>query len=162
VIELLQGKLSGSVMEIVTRQRTGLFPEPAEIEMDCSCPDWADMCKHVAAVLYAVGARLDQQPDVLFKLRKVDHMDLIAKAEDLEALTRGSAEQPTIAAGDLQDVFGIELEAPDPPGKRAKVKRQKNDKPAGKTGVIQVRAPAATRRGATPPKMRPAKGGKKR
>src|SRR5205807_8935386 len=66
LVELLQGKLSQSVMEVVTAPGTGLFPKPKEIKLDCSCPDYADMCKHVAAVLYGIGARLDTQPELLF------------------------------------------------------------------------------------------------
>src|SRR5512138_901063 len=62
LIELLQGKLSSAVMQVVTRQNGGLFPTPKEINLDCSCPDWADLCKHVAASLYGVGARLDSNP----------------------------------------------------------------------------------------------------
>ena len=61
LMELLQGKLSSSVMQIVTRPEHGLFPTPKEIELDCSCPDWADLCKHVAASLYGVGARAGSQ-----------------------------------------------------------------------------------------------------
>ena len=53
-------------MERVCREADGLFPAPREIKMSCSCPDWAGMCKHVAATLYGVGARLDAQPDLLF------------------------------------------------------------------------------------------------
>ena len=62
LMELLQGKLSSAVMQIVTRHERGLFPTPKEIDLDCSCPDWADLCKHVAASLYGVGAKLDQNP----------------------------------------------------------------------------------------------------
>ncbi len=82
LVELLQGKLSKSVMEVVTQRGGGLFPKPAEIEMECSCPDWAGMCKHVAAVMYGIGARLDQKPELLFLLRKVDHLELIEGAVD--------------------------------------------------------------------------------
>ena len=78
LLELLQGRLSSSVMTVVTDRNQGLFPLPTEIDMDCSCPDWATMCKHVAAVLYGIGARLDQKPDLLFTLRKVDQMDLLS------------------------------------------------------------------------------------
>src|SRR5689334_2108808 len=80
LIELLQGRFSKGVMERVCRQKTGLFPSPAEIELSCSCPDWADMCKHVAAVLYGLGARLDQQPELIFRLHSVDEKELIAGA----------------------------------------------------------------------------------
>lgn len=50
----------------------GLFPSPREISFGCSCPDWALMCKHVAAVLYGIGVRLDEDPLLLFELRGID------------------------------------------------------------------------------------------
>jgi uncharacterized Zn finger protein len=71
LVELLQGRFSKAVMERLCRQQDGIFPRPAEIRFDCSCPDHAVMCKHVAAVLYGVGARLDAEPDLLFRLRAV-------------------------------------------------------------------------------------------
>src|SRR5713101_1769759 len=80
LVELLQGQLSTSVMERITRPGTGLFPSPTEISFSCSCPDSAAMCKHVAATLYGIGARLDVQPELLFGLRKVDATELIARA----------------------------------------------------------------------------------
>jgi uncharacterized Zn finger protein len=111
IIELLQGRFNEGVMQIITRHEGGMFPSPAEISMDCSCPDWAGMCKHIAAVLYGVGARLDQQPELLFKLRKVDHVELIEQAGDVQAITRRRAGgKKTIAADKLADVFGIELD----------------------------------------------------
>lgn len=111
LVELLQGKLSKGVMEIVTRLDGGMFPAPAEIEMSCSCPDWAGMCKHVAATLYGIGNRLDHQPELLFKLRQVDHMELIAQAAG-PIIKPLAARKKTIAADQLADVFGIELESP--------------------------------------------------
>ena len=80
LVELLQGRLSRSVMDVVTERGEGLFPKPGEIKMRCSCPDWAGMCKHVAAVMYGVGARLDDRPELLFLLREVDHLELIQGA----------------------------------------------------------------------------------
>ena len=110
VVELLQGRLSTSVMSVVTSRDCGLFPAPAEIEMSCSCPDWAGLCKHIAATLYGVGNRLDRQPELLFKLRQVDHLELIAQAAR-PAPKRKTGGRKTIATGQLADVFGIELEA---------------------------------------------------
>src|ERR1022692_4624913 len=80
LVELLQGRLSKGVMERICRQNQGLFPTPAEIQLSCSCPDWAGMCKHVAAVLYGVGARFDHQPELLFRLRELDERELIVNA----------------------------------------------------------------------------------
>jgi uncharacterized Zn finger protein len=111
LVELLQGKLSKGVMEIVTGRDAGLFPAPREIEMSCSCPDYAGMCKHIAATLYGVGNRLDHQPELLFKLRQVDHLELIAQAASPIAKPK-TTKKRTIAADELADVFGIDLEAP--------------------------------------------------
>jgi uncharacterized Zn finger protein len=110
LVELLQGRFSKGVMERICQQRTGLFPAPAEIEFSCSCPDWASMCKHVAAVFYGIGARLDEQPELLFKLRKVDEKDLIAKAgKGLPLSKQGPAEDKVLAADGLSELFGLEM-----------------------------------------------------
>src|SRR4029077_18551093 len=82
LVELLQGRLAKGVMDRICREGDGLFPAPGEIHLSCSCPDWADMCKHVAAALYGVGARLDEKPEHLFLLRGVDQNELIAGAAD--------------------------------------------------------------------------------
>jgi uncharacterized Zn finger protein len=110
LIELLEGRLSEAVMRIITHRDSGLFPKPSEIQMACSCPDSATMCKHVAAVMYGVGARLDDQPQLLFALRNADHTDLIAQAADFEVTRKGSGRK-TIADDALGSVFGIELDS---------------------------------------------------
>ncbi|MBW4052010.1 MAG: hypothetical protein HIU85_11195 [Proteobacteria bacterium] len=107
LIELLEGRLPDRVLQIITHREQGLFPKPAEIEMTCSCPDWATMCKHVAAVMYGVGARFDQEPKLLFTLRKLDHEELIAQAADVEVTRRSG--RKTLASEDLGSVFGVEL-----------------------------------------------------
>jgi uncharacterized Zn finger protein len=112
LLELLQGKLSSAVMQTVTRRERGLFPTPKEIDLDCSCPDWADMCKHVAAALYGVGARLDHNPELLFVLRGLDPADLISKASAAEAVRETTAKvgaAPALSESEVADVFGIEL-----------------------------------------------------
>ena len=111
LVELLQGRFSDGVMNILTRKETGLFPAPKEIKLKCSCPDWATMCKHVAAVLYGVGARLDHSPELLFRLRSVNHEDLIAQAATVTDLTaKGGLPGAEIAESDLTAVFGIEMD----------------------------------------------------
>jgi uncharacterized Zn finger protein len=119
LVELLQGRLSRGVMEVVTHRESGLFPAPDQIEMRCSCPDAATMCKHVAAALYGVGARLDEKPELLFVLRAVDHLALIEKAGAAPAKKREGGAK-TIAAEDLGSIFGIELDLAPAPKRRAK------------------------------------------
>jgi uncharacterized Zn finger protein len=112
LVELLQGKLSSGVMKVVTDPQQGLFPSTAEIEIKCSCPDWATMCKHIAAVLYGVGARLDAKPELLFVLRGVDHLELLdAKAVASGAPTGDGGTRRRIADDHLGSVFGIEMDA---------------------------------------------------
>ncbi len=111
LLELLQGKLSDHVMELVTDRKDGLFPAPSEISLKCSCPDSAYMCKHVAAVLYGVGARLDSKPELLFTLRGVNHEELIAaNAESAVATATTRGQGKRLATSELGDVFGIELQ----------------------------------------------------
>jgi uncharacterized Zn finger protein len=108
VIELLQGRLSDAVMARLCDQTAGLFPSPADIAFSCSCPDWASMCKHVAAALYGIGARLDHRPELLFTLRQVAHEDLIAKA-GAGLTTSTSVGTKVLADEDLSAMFGIEI-----------------------------------------------------
>src|SRR6202165_651213 len=119
LVELLQGRFSKGVMTRLCEEHTGLFPSPKEILFTCSCPDWASMCKHVAAVLYGIGARLDHQPELLFTLRKVDQHAVIAKAgSDLSMTRKGPAGAKVLESDDLSGMFGIEM-APTPQPKRA-------------------------------------------
>ena len=107
MLELLQGKLSQQVMGVVTDRDRGLFPKPGEIKLDCSCPDWATMCKHVASVLYGVGSRLDDRPESLFLLRGVDTAELIATEM---ALPGDAASDDALADDALAGIFGIDLD----------------------------------------------------
>lgn len=106
LLELLQGKISRQVMEMVCDPATGIFPSPSEITFDCSCPDWASMCKHVAATLYGIGRRLDSEPDLLFVLRGVSAADLLPASLDF---TQG-AQSDSLQSDDLGALFGIDLD----------------------------------------------------
>ncbi|HTE37945.1 MAG TPA: SWIM zinc finger family protein [Reyranella sp.] len=109
VVELLQGRLAQGVMDRVCRAGDGLFPAPREIKLSCSCPDSARMCKHVAAVLYGVGARLDQQPQLLFVLRGVDQNELIAGAGQGLAAGSAPASAKVLQDDDMAALFGLEM-----------------------------------------------------
>jgi len=141
LVELLQGRFSKGVMTRLCEEKTGLFPSPTDILFTCSCPDWAAMCKHVAAVLYGIGARLDHQPELLFTLRKVHQQDLIAKAgSDLSKTRRKPAGAKVLVGDDLSEMFGIEM-APATPNRSAKPKE-----PAPKPGDGKRRLTPAKRR----------------
>jgi uncharacterized Zn finger protein len=108
MLELLKGRLSDQVMSIVTDRAKGLMPLPGEIKLNCSCPDWADMCKHVAAVLYGVGSRLDTIPELLFTLRGVDAGELIS-TDIVLPMSNAALAGKTIAADQISDIFGIDM-----------------------------------------------------
>ena len=110
LVELLQGRLAKGVMDRVCREGDGLFPAPSEIKLSCSCPDWADMCKHVAAALYGVGARLDEKPQLLFVLRGVDENELLARAGDDLALKKAAPGAGKVLDDrDVAALFGLEM-----------------------------------------------------
>ena len=169
LVELLQGRFSKGVMERICLQKTGLFPAPAEIEFSCSCPDWASMCKHVAAVLYGIGARLDRQPELLFKLRKVEEKDLIAKAgSGLPLAKTAPAPDKVLAADRLAELFGLDLapaeeeqkpktaRAPKKPARVRRVKAMTTTEDAklkAKTSKTRRRRPSAAKK--EPSRKRP-------
>jgi uncharacterized Zn finger protein len=109
LVELLQGRLAKGVMDRVCREGDGLFPSPTEIKLSCSCPDWADMCKHVAAALYGVGARLDEKPQLLFVLRGVDENDLLANAGHDVGLAKARPGAKLLDDADVGALFGLEM-----------------------------------------------------
>lgn len=156
LVELLQGKLSKAVMERICKLDAGLFPSPKEIEFNCSCPDWASMCKHVAAVLYGIGARLDQQPDLLFSLRHVDAKDLVAQAEiGLQKSGKPPKAGKLLNEASLADIFGIEMaEVPSPrkpSAARVAAEKMATAKPATKP-VTKTKIATARKSPATPKK----------
>jgi uncharacterized Zn finger protein len=110
VVSLLEGRLPDEVLRLVTHRERGLFPAPCQISMTCTCPDWAGLCKHVAATLYGVGARLDERPELLFLLRGVDPKDLVhAAADRLGTAPASTGSAQMIEGDDLGALFGIEL-----------------------------------------------------
>ncbi len=138
LLELLSGELSDNLMLVVTDRKEGLFPLPGEIEFTCDCPDWAGMCKHIAAVLYGVGARLDHSPGLLFALRGVDVEELIqtdaGTALDTELHAPGGKQ---LTGEDLSDIFGIDMLPPSetPPKSQKSTKRSEVPKSVKKKSV---------------------------
>ncbi|MGA7238455.1 MAG: SWIM zinc finger family protein [Bryobacteraceae bacterium] len=127
-------------MERVCQQKTGLFPSPNEIKLSCSCPDWADMCKHVAAVLYGIGARLDQQPDLLFRLHNLDEKELIAGAgKGIPQAKRAPASTKVLGGEDLSALFGLDMAE----GTSAELPRGAAKKPKRSKAVTRKKAVAA-------------------
>lgn len=112
VVELLSGRVPAEVLEAIADPRSGVFPAPKQIELNCSCPDSALLCKHLAAVLYGVGARLDERPELFFTLRSIDAEKLAAtgtRRAGTSAAGRGR-KKPAIAKAALEGIFGIELD----------------------------------------------------
>jgi uncharacterized Zn finger protein len=165
LVELLQGKLSKAVMERICTPATGLFPAPKEIKFTCSCPDSASMCKHVAAVLYGVGARLDAQPELLFSLRRVEAKDLVARAgAGLPKTGKTPAKSKVLDDALLADVFGIELDEAAPPVKPVKkvavkktVAKKAASKKVAKPAVAAIVKPVSPKKAAREKKPAPAK-----
>ncbi len=177
VFDLLAGKLGEQTLRLLTDPTKGLFPRPRQMRFACSCPDWADMCKHVAAVLYGVGTMLDQKPELLFVLRGVDQAELIGHAtgDALQSLGQPTADQP-LGDTDLSALFGIDLATDDPEvfpasvaaepgivgsGKKAAKKKTAKEQPVKKKAAKKaakkksaVKAPAK--------KARPKKGARKK
>ena len=153
LVELLQGQLSTSVMERITRPGTGLFPSPREISFSCSCPDSAAMCKHVAATLYGIGARLDAEPELLFGLRKVDAKELIARAgETGVAVQKLPGAGRILDASKLTDVFGIDFGSADAKpfrelaAKKRKPPAPRTEKSANRVGKQSARGKSGNAR----------------
>ncbi|HIW32066.1 MAG TPA: SWIM zinc finger family protein [Candidatus Paenibacillus intestinavium] len=112
--ELVEGQFPKGLTELFTIQGKGLFPAPKEITLGCSCPDSAKMCKHVAAALYGIGARFDEDAALFFVLRGVRVDDLISeslaqKSQSLLGKPKGRGRRVMVDA-DISEVFGIELD----------------------------------------------------
>jgi uncharacterized Zn finger protein len=135
IVDLLMGRFSPEVMDVVCDPTDGLFPTESEIKYDCSCPDWASLCKHVAATFYGIGNRLDRSPELLFLLRQVDPHELLASGAaaflDDEPLSKEDD-----LVGDLGAIFGIELVGQAPPSLNENTEVSKSTSVKTKTAVL--------------------------
>lgn len=158
MLDLLAGKLGDETLRLLTDPENGIFPRSREMRFSCSCPDWADMCKHVAAVLYGTGIRLDHDPSLLFLLRGVESSDLMgrAAAQSLDHLAGGGAGGGELGDADLASLFGIDLgdeppvvgeaSAMDHPAKAAKKGRGRAGAKAAAKAAAKKRAKKKGRR----------------
>ena len=142
LLALVQGKLPPEILKEFCSQSQGLFPAPRDITMKCSCPDSAGLCKHLAAVLYGIGARLDEDPKLFFTLRGLDEHELVG-GEVVASLTEGATSE--IAADDLADVFGVEFDT------------LEDAQPAGATKKTQKTQTATTSSSGEPVKKAPSR-----
>ncbi|MBI9089097.1 MAG: hypothetical protein JEZ12_07770 [Desulfobacterium sp.] len=155
---LMDGKLPKTMESLLTHPDHGMFPSPGEIDFDCSCPDWALMCKHVAATLYGVGARLDQDPSLFFTLRGVKMEALVSQAVKGEAdalikRAKSKGSKRIIQDADLSSAFGIDMDdLPAPPAKTPKKKAVKTipalvkRKKVSATKAVKTVAPVVKRK----------------
>ena len=111
LLDLMRGKMPPAVLERLTAPEKGMFPTPKEMKFKCSCPDYASVCKHVAATLYGVGYLLDAEPELFFTMRGVDQAELVSEA--FSSTSAGDAlglnQQSELEGEDLAALFGIEL-----------------------------------------------------
>ena len=169
LVELLQGRLSKGVMERICRQDGGLFPKPSEIRFACSCPDHASVCKHVAAVLYGIGARLDCAPELLFCLRAVNENDLVARIDEALPLTNQSPDTgKVLETDDVAALFGLDMAAVESPAMAPALVTPARPRPGGKAtakqparlpargAAIAVEAPGSSRKAEQPAPRTPA------
>lgn len=108
---LLLGNFPKELDEMFSNSKNGMFPSPKEIHFRCSCPDSARMCKHVAAVLYGIGARLDEDPILFFKLRDIDFQELLKKSieDKMESMLKNADKKSrrVIEDSEVFDLFGV-------------------------------------------------------
>jgi uncharacterized Zn finger protein len=136
MVDLLMGRFSHEVMKVVCDPTHGMFPLESEISFKCSCPDWAKLCKHISAVFYGIGNRLDKSPELLFLLRRVNPLELFeATAKRFTEETQTKKEHAL--EGDLSSIFGVVIETDKPENKPTSSKTAK----AVKTAKSQKASP---------------------
>jgi uncharacterized Zn finger protein len=162
LVELLQGRLAKGVMDRVCQEGDGLFPQPGEIKLSCNCPDWAGMCKHVAAALYGVGARLDEEPRLLFVLRGVDENELFAgTGQDLARTTAAPDAAKVLEDSDVAALFGLEMAEPANSDSVAPIVPQQQP-PLATPGKARAATKAVAAKKAKPPRAARVKSARKK
>lgn len=109
--QLLAGEMPADIEQVFDGVKVSLFPaRRGDLETDCSCPDWANPCKHIAAVYYLLGERFDEDPFLLFELRgrskeqiaaalrerRADGLELREESPSYESEGMEAMEDPTL------------------------------------------------------------------
>ncbi len=149
-LDLLLGKFPKEIQEVIGAPYTGIIPFPKEIKFTCSCPDIASMCKHVAAVLYAIGRRIDSEPGLLFTLRGLPPDVLCSMAADVNLEADGGEEALTENM-DLGNLLGIDLGEGSLEGIEAGTAAPEDSKPAD-TGADSEKKTSAAKKSRGRPK----------
>jgi len=132
VQELLDGKMPEELSSLLIDLNEGLFPKSEEIQFTCTCPDGVNLCKHIAAVLYGVGSKLDNDSQLFFTLRGVTVNDLVT--EVVEATRRELMEKTSnnsrrfIDDADVSRLFGISMQQVSVPKEQTKDRKKKTKK----------------------------------
>jgi uncharacterized Zn finger protein len=92
---LLAGEMPQQIEEAFTGAGMSLFPEKSrDISSSCSCPDWSNPCKHIAAVYYLLGEAFDQDPFLIFRMRGMDRDEFTALLGEKRLLAEACAPEP--------------------------------------------------------------------
>jgi uncharacterized Zn finger protein len=112
VDELLKGNFPKSLVSMFVLKGSGLFPSPEEISFSCTCADKADMCKHIAATLYGIGVRFDENALLFFELRNIEFESLIKKSieDQMHVMLENSKNKSSriIEDVDVYDLFELD------------------------------------------------------
>jgi uncharacterized Zn finger protein len=112
--KVLDHQFPKELSEVFTNKSLGLFPTTKEITFECSCPSRLNLCKHTAVVLFAFGAKIDLDPQILFELRGVDFLKFMATSinkERLNLLKKTRKKNPKILEDtNLSELFNIDIQ----------------------------------------------------
>jgi len=85
VAKLLAGEMPQDIEKVFQAAGLSLFPDKSkDLKTECSCPDWSNPCKHIAAVYYLLGEEFDRDPFLIFKLRGLQREELIQRLGNRE------------------------------------------------------------------------------
>ena len=97
VAKLLAGEMPQDIEEVFAKAKLSLFPEKqSDLKTACSCPDWSNPCKHVAAVYYLLGEEFDRDPFLLFRLRGLGREELLGRLNALTPAEAPASPEPII------------------------------------------------------------------